>query len=496
MKKILLIAIILSLVLPIVYAADEYKNVVETPAFDIKYNVVDDTVSVFEEAEFEMVVVNKLETTQRFRIKEFSDTWELRTSPISVRLSGLVLEGGEQSDPFSVFMDPREDLKLGQYELLIYGKFESQDAYQTFPMTFYIGRLDSEALQYLPSINVNAIIPKDIDPRQEVVFDLSLDNLNRLDITDLVISVTSEDDIFVGEEHTTLKPLETGKKYQIRKTLDPLLEPQEEDITLTFRVGERIAKTVHQEVTIKDYTSALTLNKGEDKRFLKTVQTLVYTNEGNAPKTETVIVEMSSLKNLVTRVKPKAKVITNTDGKTDGKRYLAWDLVVGPQESSEVITVITSYRLLWFLVLVGLLYLAYWYITKSPINVRKSAEDVHAKSDGITALKVKVIVKNPTKNTIKHVKVIDKVPGLADVVHEFDVGTLKPSKILKHEREGTTLVKWELETLEPFEERILIYKIKPQLSIVGGLTLPPVVVRYRCKRQEMVVRSAKLVVRG
>jgi hypothetical protein len=87
--------------------------------------------------------------------------------------------------------------------------------------------------------------------------------------------------------------------------------------------------------------------------------------------------------------------------------------------------------------------------------------------------------------------VIDRVPKLAEVSTQKTIGTLEPTKILKHEKKGT-LIKWEIDTIESQEERILSYKIITKLSILGRFTMPQTIVKYQTKRgRERVVSSSK-----
>lgn len=55
--------------------------------------------------------------------------------------------------------------------------------------------------------------------------------------------------------------------------------------------------------------------------------------------------------------------------------------------------------------------------------------------------------------------------------------TLRPVNIVKHDRKGT-IVKWSIEKMAPGEQRIITYKIKSKLSILGGVTLPVAVAKF------------------
>ena len=114
---------------------------------------------------------------------------------------------------------------------------------------------------------------------------------------------------------------------------------------------------------------------------------------------------------------------------------------------------------------------------RSPVLVHKSATVLATKEGGISELKVLIVVKNRTGKELKNVAIIDKVPHIADVLKDFEMGTLHPIKVLKHEKKGT-LIKWGVKEFDAFEERVLAYKIKTRLSVLGEFKLPVVVVKF------------------
>ncbi len=86
-------------------------------------------------------------------------------------------------------------------------------------------------------------------------------------------------------------------------------------------------------------------------------------------------------------------------------------------------------------------------------------------------------LKNRQRKTIKDIIVHDSVPPLAAVVKKFD--TLVPS--LKRKESGTELT-WKIKELSPKEERVLSYRIKPTIDILGKLKLPKAHVIYKTKK--------------
>ncbi len=83
-------------------------------------------------------------------------------------------------------------------------------------------------------------------------------------------------------------------------------------------------------------------------------------------------------------------------------------------------------------------------------------------------------VENQTGRVINRAKLEDFVPGIASLVPEFE--SRKPEKIQKTE-EGTKLV-WDLGSMDPGEERIITYKLKPKIKVEGNTRLPGAIINY------------------
>ena len=89
-------------------------------------------------------------------------------------------------------------------------------------------------------------------------------------------------------------------------------------------------------------------------------------------------------------------------------------------------------------------------------------------------------VKNRTRHEIRDVIVRDFVPGIATVVEKFD--TLRPT--LRKIANGTEIV-WKINSLAPGDERVLTYRIKPIVDIVGVLKLPKAYLKFMDKNKEV-----------
>ena len=112
--------------------------------------------------------------------------------------------------------------------------------------------------------------------------------------------------------------------------------------------------------------------------------------------------------------------------------------------------------------------------------VKKESEVLKIEDQGVSHLKVLLHLKNRSNKPVDEVKLIDRVPPIASIDRDFAMGTLHPDKVIRHEHKGTIL-KWNISTLDPYEERIISYNIISKLKIIGGVTLPNAVVKFKGK---------------
>jgi hypothetical protein len=107
-------------------------------------------------------------------------------------------------------------------------------------------------------------------------------------------------------------------------------------------------------------------------------------------------------------------------------------------------------------------------------TIRKTYMGLLARENQIS---ISLHLKNKSRKLLKNVQIVDFVPPLAAVVKKFD--TLEPN--IKTKTTGTELT-WKIKELKPKEERVLTYKIKPVIDIIGKLRLPKAHLIYKTKK--------------
>jgi hypothetical protein len=112
------------------------------------------------------------------------------------------------------------------------------------------------------------------------------------------------------------------------------------------------------------------------------------------------------------------------------------------------------------------------------------------KIKGKKEIRIVLHVKNRSRKTIKNVKIKDFVPPIVSVVKEFE--GLKPTIKV---RENGTEIHWKIEALKPREERVLTYRIKPVVEIIGKFKLPKATMTYQTtkgKKKKTISKSIKV----
>ena len=134
-----------------------------------------------------------------------------------------------------------------------------------------------------------------------------------------------------------------------------------------------------------------------------------------------------------------------------------------------------------------------YFVFRSPLVVRKSVANVAMSEGGISQIKVVVRVKNRASKPIADIEVMDNVPHIADVQRELEIGSIQPHAILKHPKKGL-MIRWNVENLEAGEERVLSYKMKSRLSILGEFNLQAATARAKVGNKVIISNSNRVSV--
>ncbi|MAG39140.1 hypothetical protein CMO90_03565 [Candidatus Woesearchaeota archaeon] len=461
MKIALNLLILLILASTLVSATDFYVKSVP-----IKKDIFSD-----EAAEFNITITNFLGISDVFTVSAFDPSWNLLTNQILVP--------ADSSKSFVLKINPGSEVPLGIHAINVKFKSSQIGEFMNKVFTINIRPYDPVFGIYRPSIQFSANIDKEVDPRKKIPIEIYLRNRNALDIGELEIEIEST--LFQDKVTTTLGPLEEKRTEYLYK-IDELQEPGLFSLDVKLLVKDVVISQSTQTYEVIGYSTII--QDRESKSFLfKTTETITLENLGNSKKTKKVNLAMSWLKRMLTNSDPKSTTV----GKS-----LEWDITLNSQELRTII-VTTNYRRPIFLLIIIFISLILYYIYRSPIIITKEAFAESQNDEGLEHLKIRLFVKNRTRKIVDRIGIIDRIPSIAQLLKSKKLGTIHPEKITPHEKKGT-IIKWNIESLEPFEERIITYEIKSRLKIIGNLSLPEVRIKFMDGNKERIIYSNRVMV--
>lgn len=430
-----------------------------------------------ESAVYTITVDNFQSFDTRFQIYTIDPSWNIRTDPVTP----AVPANSRQS--FTLYVRPTGDASFGAQGLSV--NFKDLGTGSLLKRELVVNlRSGSERIgEYAPAVTLDVFMPYEVDPREPVPVRLEMRNRNRLNITNLTVIVQS--DHFSKTFQTSLPPLSERTRDVTNLRIDPLTPPGETEMLVQLIYnGEQLTR-LEKNYRVEEYTT-VQRNVQTDNAFFKTAKTVTVRNEGNVENTAVVSVPTSMLKTLF--ISSSIKHVREVQ---DGQSALVWRIDLAPNET-RTFTYTENYRVLALLLLLiiggGIAYL----LLRSPLVMMKEAVGV-AKEDGVSRIKVRIFLRNRSSRIIRDLQVTDRVPSLADVVETESPGTLNPNKMAVSEKKGT-LLRWNLDVLEPYEERVLTYQAKSKLKIIGRMSLPKARARFTYKDKERAVHSNNIEV--
>jgi hypothetical protein len=425
------------------------------------------TIYTDEIAEFTLYITNTQEVDDTINMRFDDLYWDLQSMPLYHYFSGINIKAGETIST-SIYFSPTQAIGIGRYNLGLDLISKNTGQRITKSLTISVIPKFQKNVDYNPAIDVTAIVPETIDPREDFDIKINLKNKNALDIKNLTISI---DGFLISDyRETSLQPL-YEKTEEFKFKLENLQNPIEDKITITVKRGEDIIRVVKASYKVSSY-SKMQKDYNEVNKFFLTEKTIKVTNIGNIRNAEKVRVATGPMKRLFERSTPPSKYVKDIDGTFD-----EWEVKLNPYDTT-LIKVQTNYRSLIVIFILIVLGVAGYYLFRNEIVIKKVGSIISTREGGASEVKILIYVKNRGNNFVQSINVIDRIPTLVDISAEHTIGTLSPTKILKHDKKGT-LMKWEIETLESQEERILSYKIITRLSILGQFNLPTAIVKYK-----------------
>ena len=474
LKNFFIIAIILLVSLNIAVAA----------SFDVNVTPIKDKIVVDEVAEYDLNIQNNLNTNEEFTIKKAGyPFWDMYTEPLQSPITLKV--AGQSSSSIKLLVRPLYITSVDTYTLDAGVVLARTGEEQPAPITVGIKSTEPLIGGYIPTVLASvSISPEKIDPREQFSIRIVLNSQNPINYTNLTIRIGGN--LFKDTINTPLGPKE-DKTIEVTKKLDDMAAPQQGRMVVTVLKDDRIIVNPSvKEFSVIEYSTQQDIPKEES--FLK-IKKGIKVVSNNPDYKGTIKVETSPLKRLLLTTYPRAGI-----SKENGKQYLVWKVELGQDRTMTVYTT-ENYRPIVVIVLAVIVAVVLYFMFRSPIVVRKGIANVGMSEGGISEAKIVVRVKNRSANQLTNIEVIDHVPHIAHVEKELSIGSMQPHAILQHPKRGV-IIKWTIETLEQGDERVLSYRMKSRLSILGEFNLPHATARTKVGNKVVISNSNRVSVGG
>ncbi len=446
---------------------------VAAATYSISATTINNDILPNESASYEITISNFEQIPGDFQAYTADPKWSVKTIPLS-----LIVDP-KSPKTFTLFLRPSNSASYGTQGVPI--TFKDLTTGTIIEKVLVLNLRDPlgpRHSEYAATVTIDVLMPYDIDPRTPIPLRLQLRNRNPLNITNLVVTISSPH--FKTDTKLNLAPLSEKTKDIPGISIDPLTPPGEAEVLVQVLYKDEIITQVTKNYRIKEYTQ-IQQRINEEESFFKTTKTITITNEGNIKNNAIVSVPTSFIKNLfISSSSPHETEVI------DGIRKVIWTIPLDPN-ATRTFTYTENYRILVLLAILSIIGGIMYFILRSPIVVIKEAVAL-AHDGAVSDIKVRVFIRNRSSKIIQAIQVTDKVPILADVIRTESPGSTAPSKIAHNEKHGT-LLRWDFEVLEPYEERVVTYQMKSKLKIIGKMKLPNARVRFTVRNRERTVYS-------
>ena len=438
-------------------------SISEEPSVEL--TIIKNEVHPYEDAEYSLTITNQGETTQKYTIltQQATKGWSVSTSPLSDKIVTL---SPDKTYTTTIIARALQEFTPGIYYLPLTIEGEKGDRH-SLNLKLYLRPENSQ--RYAPTLKVSVDMMDRFKPTDNVPIKLIIENKNRRDLSAMVVRIESEINEFNTEVEVDLEPL--GKKT-VDFSVVPNLhqQPKEYKLFFVFEVDGEVIKIVEKKIEVLSLLPEFDVSIDSEKTvFLKRFMEVTIANNGNVRNTQKGVLPLGWLARIF------ASGEEAEQGTVNDVSGLVWELSLGPGEK-KTLNAVVNYRILLYLIIIALAFSIFYYSVKSPIVVTKKAIRTGSQEGGLSEIKVTLEVHNITKNALRHVEIIDTVPSIAHVQKSLDLGSLRPQEI-KHLPAGTK-VTWSLAELDANEHRLITYKVRAKLNILGTFSLPRVVVTY------------------
>ena len=424
-------------------------------------------ISPAEYATFSITITNDESQAQKYSIYSLQSGQAWNVDPFPLKDKVIELQPG-QTYTTTIRAKTLQDLSPGIYFVNLNIHSDSGEEY-TEELKIYLKAKDP--LDYLPAIRVTTDMDEKINPKEPLAIKLFLENRNPLNLSDLKVRIETEIPEFQKEVNIDLPPF--GKKtVEFSIVPNPYTQPKSYTLFFVLESHGEAVKVIEQKIEVLSSLPPFEVTSTEESVYLKTFKTLHVRNAGNVENTQMVKYPVSIWALPLLRSEGRSEVL-------EGQRYLTWEVGLKPNETVDI-PIIINYRILAYVLAALLLFAGFYWYVQSPLSLQKTALTTRGDEGTLSEIKITLELRNHSNKPIKNVAVTDLVPSIANIDKSLELGTLKPQET-KQSKAGTKVV-WSLAELDAHEHRLITYKIKAKLNILGTFSLPRAETEFERKK--------------
>ncbi|MFB6209111.1 MAG: hypothetical protein ABEJ56_03135 [Candidatus Nanohaloarchaea archaeon] len=415
-------------------------------AFEYQFGAEDRVSSKDDPAEFNLKVTNTYNNTDRFRISSVEAPPAV-SQWFDYEFSKRIPPGEERN--FSIKIHHQENVLQQNYAFILNLRSFRQGELKRAKEYFTVRNpTDLEITSFSTK-------RKNYDPGEKVKVELAVRSTASGRIENLSVEASMMDQK-IRKNDSSLGPGDSIR-YNFELMVPEDASPGPRKIkAVAYKSGER-NENVSTEINVNK-VERIEREVERSDRLLRNRMRVEVENNGN---TETGIEVRRSIpifSKPFTSTDPEASSVSTEGGETV---YL-WKTKLEPGEKASFGYSTDYSPLLVFLALFAVGALGIRKL-QAGIAVSKRAERNE------TGIEVLIELKNDSGRLLEYMEVRDFVPDIAEVGSEFEM-----AKPVQTKKSNGTELSWSIERLEPGEERVMKYSIRPLVKVEGGAVLPGV----------------------
>lgn len=427
-------------------------------AFPASLEQIDSVASPDDSAVIEVDVHNNYSSSKTFKLGTFSP----QPSWVYVEQSKTLQPG--ESGTLRVTVTPGEYAVDNTYSMTVYAKASSLEHSHTLQTSFNVERDRKVILEDFSVEN------ETYDPGDIIHGSLKIRSISSQVLKDY----SAEFSYGNYSQVQTSSPILPGgtRSLEFSLPVDRNTSPGERDLSADFFLSGRETGSLTESFSVSEIRN-LKFSRTNSNNFLSIVGEVTVTNAGNAPVSYTV---NRTVQSYLTPITGFSELPDSQESVGDSERY-SWSVRLQPGESFSLERR-TNYWMPAAALLGVIIALVGIKKLRNSIKFSKEAE----KTEG--GLKVSIKMENISDRTYRNVTVEDFVPDIAEVDRKFDMA----APTVRKTNEGTKL-SWKLDELEPGDQRILQYTVRPKVEVEEGIEFQQAVLK---EGDEVIKKSDKV----